>query len=169
MIVVMTRASCKSRIVDRTSGIKPMASGLLVSLAWTGVLLAQQASPPIAPQGAQAPADQKPPAQSVSSQSSPQSADSTTPHPSSEPSSTLPAIHVNGGPSADILKSARGAGFKIKVANDETRFCKSEAPVGSRFVSETCIDEDQLKLFLSRTQQQRDNLTHMLGAPGGSR
>lgn len=80
-------------------------------------------------------------------------------------SQSLPTIHVNGGPSADILRSARNAGFTLKIANGKTHFCKTEAPIGTRFTSEHCINEDQLTLFLSRAQDQRDQLTHLLGAP----
>ena len=80
-------------------------------------------------------------------------------------SQSLPTIHVNGGASADILRSARDAGFTVKIANGKTHFCKTEAPIGTRFSSEHCINEEQLTLYLSRTQDQRDQLTHILGAP----
>jgi hypothetical protein len=78
---------------------------------------------------------------------------------------SLTTIVVNGGPSADILRSARNAGFKIKIADGKTHFCKTEAPIGTRFVSESCMNEQQVTLFLSRAQGQRDTLTHILGAP----
>jgi hypothetical protein len=71
----------------------------------------------------------------------------------------------NIGPSADILRSARNAGFKIKKTNGTVGFCKSEAPVGTHFVSESCIGEQQLSLLLERAQGQRDGLQHMVGPP----
>ena len=80
-------------------------------------------------------------------------------------SSQLPTITVNGGPSADILRSARNAGFNIKIANGTTHFCKTQAPIGSRFVSESCMNEQQVTLWLSRAQDQREKLQNMLGAP----
>jgi hypothetical protein len=77
-------------------------------------------------------------------------------------------IVVNGGPSADILRSARDAGFKIKIADGTTHFCKTEAPVGTRFVTESCMNEQQVTLWLSRAQYQREKLQNLLGAPASS-
>jgi hypothetical protein len=88
--------------------------------------------------------------------------------PDASKTTALTTIVVNGGPSADILRSARNAGFKIKVVNGKTHFCKTEAPIGSRFVSESCMNEQQVTLFLSRAQDQRDTLTHILGAPASA-
>src|ERR1700685_2160535 len=75
---------------------------------------------------------------------------------------------VTGGPSADILRSARNAGFTVKIAGGTTHFCKSEAPIGTRLVSERCMNEEQLTLFLYRAQDQREKLSHLLGAPATS-
>jgi hypothetical protein len=80
-------------------------------------------------------------------------------------SASLTTITVNGGPSADILRSARNAGFTIKIANGTTHFCKTEAPIGTHFVSERCMSEEQVTLWLSRAQDQREKLGHLLGAP----
>jgi hypothetical protein len=80
----------------------------------------------------------------------------------------LPPVHVNGGPSDDILRSARDAGFKIKIANGTTHFCKTGAAVGTRFESETCMNEQQVSLWLIRAQAQKDKLTTLLGAPAMS-
>ena len=90
----------------------------------------------------------------------------TNSQPAAKPSITM--IVVNGGPSADILRSARNAGFTVKIAGGTTHFCKSEAPIGTRFVSEHCINEEQLTLFLYRAQDQREKLSHLLGAPATS-
>jgi hypothetical protein len=79
--------------------------------------------------------------------------------------SQLPTVTVNGGPSADILRSARNAGFNIKFAGGTTHFCRTQAPIGSRFVSESCMNEQQVTLWLSRAQDQREKLQNMLGAP----
>ena len=80
----------------------------------------------------------------------------------------LTTITVNGGPSADILRSARDAGFKIKIAGGTTHFCKTQAPIGTRFVSESCMNEQQVTLWLSRAQDQREKVQNMLGAPAKS-
>jgi hypothetical protein len=88
--------------------------------------------------------------------------------PEANKAASVTTIVVNGGPSSDILRSARNAGFKIKIANGKTHFCKTEAPIGSHFVSESCMNEQQVTLFLSRAQDQRDTLTHILGAPAAA-
>jgi hypothetical protein len=81
---------------------------------------------------------------------------------------SVTTIVVNGGPSADILRSARDAGFTIKIANGTTHFCKTEAPVGTRLVAERCMNEKQLTLFLDRAEDQREKLSHQLGAPASA-
>jgi hypothetical protein len=91
------------------------------------------------------------------------------PRPAENKPPSVTTIVVNGGPSADILRSARNAGFKIKIADGKTHFCKTQAPIGSHFVSESCMNEQQVTLFLSRAQGQRDTLTHILGAPASAR
>ena len=88
--------------------------------------------------------------------------------PATDKTAPVTTIVVNGGPSADILRSARYAGFTIKIANGTTHFCKTEAPVGTRLAAEHCMNEQQLTLFLSRAQDQRDTLTHILGAPAAA-
>lgn len=95
-------------------------------------------------------------------------ASASDPQPASS-SKPLTTIVVNVGPSADILRSARNAGFKIKIADGTTHFCKAEAPIGTRLVSEHCINEGQLSIWLHRAEEQRDEIQHMLGAPSFAR
>jgi hypothetical protein len=92
----------------------------------------------------------------------------SSPQKAASSSSQLVTITVNGGPSADILRSARDAGFKIKIADGTTHFCKTQAPIGSRFVTESCMNEQQVTLWLSRAQDQREKLQHILGAPANA-
>ncbi len=91
-----------------------------------------------------------------------------SPQKAASSSAQLATVVVNGGPSADILGSARDAGFKIKIANGTTHFCKTEAPIGTRFVSESCMSEEQVTLWLSRAQDQRNKKQFMLGVPAGA-
>jgi hypothetical protein len=88
--------------------------------------------------------------------------------PQANKSPSLTTIVVNGGPSADILRSARYAGFTIKIANGKTHFCKTEATVGTRLAAEHCMNEQQLTLFLERAEDQREKLSHILGAPASA-
>jgi hypothetical protein len=113
---------------------------------------------------AQAQAPAKPAAPSETPATTEPSATSS-PQKAAGSSSQLPTVTVNGGPSADILRSARNAGFNIKFAGGTTHFCRTQAPIGSRFVSESCMNEQQVTLWLSRAQDQREKLQNMLGAP----
>jgi len=63
--------------------------------------------------------------------------------------------------SAAVLKQAKLASYyPKKLRQGTTVFCKEEARLGSRFNSESCIDETQLEEFLIRAQDQRDKLTN---------
>jgi hypothetical protein len=141
---------------------------VLTSFALATLVRAQQAD---APNPAAQP-DSKPAAsQAAPVDTSTQSDHSSTTgaQPKEAPAATkqtqLPPVHVNGGPSDDILRSARDAGFKIKLANGTTHFCKTEAAVGSRFEKESCMNEQQVTLWLERAQAQKDKLMTLLGAP----
>jgi len=146
---------------------------ILTSFAVATVLQAQQADTP----GAAAQPEQSKPAANPAApaaDSPPSDHSSTaTPQPAQArpaiKTTQLPPIHVNGGPSDGILRSARDAGFTIKVANGRTHFCKTEAPLGTRFVSESCMDEPTVRLWLERAQQQRDTLMGLKGAPTSNR
>jgi hypothetical protein len=46
----------------------------------------------------------------------------------------------------------------MKVRNGTALFCREEAPLGTRFVRERCIDENQLVETLEAQQLQRDQL-----------
>jgi hypothetical protein len=85
--------------------------------------------------------------------------------PDANKTAPVTTIVVHGGPSADILRSARDAGFTIKIANGTTHFCKTEAAVGTRLPAEHCMNEQQLALFFERAEDQREKLSHQLGAP----
>jgi hypothetical protein len=103
----------------------------------------------------------------ISTQSDHSSTTGTQPKeaPAATKQTQLPPVHVNGGPSDDILRSARDAGFKIKLANGTTHFCKTGAAVGTRFETESCMDEPTVRLWLERAQAQKDKL---MGLKGGS-
>jgi hypothetical protein len=144
---------------------------ILTSFAAVNAAGAQQPSTDT-PAGAQSepPKAQSQPKQESTAPTAASSDQSTAtgPQPAASSAHSLATVVVNGGPSADILRSARNAGFKVKIANGTTRFCRTEAPVGTRFASESCISEEQFSLLLHRAQDQRDQLTHMLGAPANS-
>ena len=125
---------------------------------------APQAQPQAQPQTAETPKTQTslPSDQSAAPSAPPPKSDG---QPAANKAPSLATIVVNVGPSADILRSARNAGFTVKIAGGTTRFCKTEAPIGTRFVTEHCMNEQQVTLFLERAQDQREKLSHILGAP----
>jgi hypothetical protein len=152
-------------------------SALFFVLASFAVVCAVRAQEPAADAAARVQsAPQAPPQPQAPKPETPSSSDhSSTPDAppaatNSQPTATksVTTIVVNGGPSADILRSARNAGFTVKIAGGTTHFCKSEAPIGTRLVSERCLNEQQLTLFLERAQDQREKLSHLLGAPATS-
>ena len=166
--------SSESRVINMSHRSRSALFFILASFAIVVVLRAQepstsdptkvQSGPQAQPQAKQAPtAETVSPGDHPSTASPPMAESNSRPEGNKPPS--LTTIVVNGGPSADILRSARNAGFKIKIANGTTHFCKTEAPIGTHFVSESCMNEQQVTLWLSRAQLQRDTLTHILGAP----
>jgi hypothetical protein len=136
--------------------------------AVTGIQAQQADAPSAAVQPGQPKAEVT---QAAPADSPPQSDHSATPDPKSAETpaaskpAQLPPLHVNGGPSDDILRSARDAGFKIKLVNGTTHFCMTEVPVGTHFASESCLNEQQVTLYLIRVQTQKDKIKTMLGAP----
>jgi hypothetical protein len=70
-------------------------------------------------------------------------------------------------PSAEVLKEARREGFKPKKRDGVTKFCYTAAPLGTRFESETCVDEAHLKMAIEQREDTR-NLLRQQGACSGS-
>jgi hypothetical protein len=86
------------------------------------------------------------------------------PSASASPPPTALTPAVSAAPSPDVLKRARLAGYRTKKLREgSTVFCKQEAHVGSRFSTESCIDETQLEEFLLRAQAQRDSMKNHIG------
>jgi len=67
------------------------------------------------------------------------------------------------GPSAALIKQARSTGYKVKGTGAETRFCKKEARIGTNIVTENCMNENQFEAYLSRTEQERNDMMRMQG------
>ena len=96
------------------------------------------------------------------------SAETTPPAVSNLPNQLTVEVRASR-PSEKTLRQAREAGFKIKVVDGITHFCKTEAPVGTRFQSENCMNEEQVTMVLIQSKAQREQLQHMLGAPSSVR
>ena len=63
-------------------------------------------------------------------------------------------------PSEDTLKKAREAGYHTKVKRGIVYYCKSVVETGTRFTSESCVDENQLAQILIAEQAQRDQFSN---------
>lgn len=89
---------------------------------------------------------------------------------SSPPPSAVAAAPVVPAPSPDVLKRAKLAGYRVKKLRDgSTVFCKEESHVGTRFSTNSCIDENQLQEFLLRAQSQRDSMNNRVGTQSNTK
>jgi hypothetical protein len=70
-------------------------------------------------------------------------------------------------PPADVLKKARDAGYHTKVRHGVVYYCKVDADLGTRFLTEKCLDEDQLITTLLRLDAARDQLRNSPCAGSG--
>jgi len=84
--------------------------------------------------------------------------------------STVAAAPVVAAPSPDVLKRAKLAGYRVKKLRDgTTAFCKQESHVGTRFSTNSCIDENQLEELLLRAQSQRDSMNNRVGTQSNTK
>jgi hypothetical protein len=89
---------------------------------------------------------------------------------SSSTPSTVAAAPVVPAPSPDVLKRAKLAGYRVKKLRDgTTAFCKQESHVGTRFSTDSCIDENQLEELLLRAQSQRDSMNNRVGTQSNTK
>ncbi len=96
------------------------------------------------------------PAQQASNKAS---AVTTPPTTTAPTAAATPVAH-----STAVLKQAKLAGYHIKKLREGAIvFCRDQTHLGSRFSTETCIDEAQLEESLIRAQTQRDNLANRRG------
>ena len=63
-------------------------------------------------------------------------------------------------PAADTLKKAKEAGYHTRVKRGAVYFCKDVVETGTRFKTETCVDENQLAQTLIWEQAQRDQFSN---------
>jgi len=148
-----------------------LASLILIGsiVAITGPSLAQQQSSTAAPAAPTAAAS---PAAAAPGASAPEVAASTSTPVASTPAAKPPAasktVAAANMLSADILKRAKQAGYYTRVRSGQTFFCKKESQLGTRFVTEKCLDENQLAMVLERNQAQRDQLMNVTCGGGGA-
>jgi hypothetical protein len=66
-----------------------------------------------------------------------------------------------------VLKQARREGFRPKKRDGVTKFCYTDATLGTRFETEKCFDQQHMEALVHEREDQR-NLLHQPGACGGS-
>src|SRR5450755_2175407 len=82
----------------------------------------------------------------------------------SPPAATAPAAAPGTTARPATAAAATPAAPSAPVLRQGTAvFCKDETHLGSRFSTESCIDEMQLEEILIRVQTQRDNLANRRG------
>lgn len=65
------------------------------------------------------------------------------------------------GPSADVIKQARQAGYHMRTSRGNYYFCKEDADLGSRLATEKCIDSDTLAMTLERQRMDKEQIKTM--------
>jgi len=131
------------------------------------------AQPPVAP--AAPAATPAVPATSPAAPASPVAAPSATATPGANSDSAAPgskpassATDAAAEPSPEVLKMARHEGFKPKKGHDGvTKFCSTGAAIGTHFVSETCVDEGELRTLARQREDQRNLLRQPGACVGG--
>ena len=58
-------------------------------------------------------------------------------------------------------------GFKIKKRGDEVLYCQRDATVGTRFKTEKCYNEEQLRTYMMVTEAQRRDVDRIKTTCGG--
>jgi hypothetical protein len=74
------------------------------------------------------------------------------------------AAQKPAGPSPQLLRDARNAGFRPETIRGAQMFCRTEKELGSNFPVRTCYDEDQVKIKIEQYQAERNQLQQMHGS-----
>ena len=88
----------------------------------------------------------------------------TEPTPPTTLSATQPGAATKAGDLTAAEKKLISRGYTLEMHKDQKYFCRSEAPLGSRFEHKTCQTESQI---LATTQTSQDT-TKQLQSPTGS-
>jgi len=143
-----------------------------------------------APCGAQSPASDAPassaasPAKPASSAAAPSTPSSTATAPATPAApattaagtdSTATASKPAGSettastePSPEVLKAARREGFTPKKRDGVTKFCYTDATMGTRFQTEKCFDQQHMEMIVQQRQDMRNVLSQPVACTGAS-
>lgn len=71
-------------------------------------------------------------------------------------------------PSPEVLKEARREGLKPKKRDGVTRFCHTDATLGTHFESEKCYDQQHMEMLVQQRQDQRNQLGQPTACSGST-
>lgn len=113
--------------------------------------------------GASTPCLAQQPAQSASQTQAPAAtsapaAEAPATPPAAATSSAAASSEASSGPSPELLKKARLAGFKPETQHGATVYCSKEASLGTRFEKKTCYNESQIAQVIEQREQTRMDL-----------
>jgi hypothetical protein len=141
-----------------------LASLMLVAAAPCGAQSPASDAPATSATPAAKPASSAaPPSTTAPAAAAPAGTDSTAA--ASKPASA--ATDASSEPSPEVLKEARREGFKPKKRDGVTKYCYTDATLGTRFETEKCFDQQHMEALVHEREDQR-NLLHQPGACGGS-
>jgi hypothetical protein len=82
---------------------------------------------------------------------------------------TPPPAATTAAVDPKVLAKARALGFRPRVFNGQTKFCKDEPQLGSRFSTTTCVStEEQLDQLARSAEETRQRMLHGHGCAGSS-
>ncbi len=93
-------------------------------------------------------------------------ADSAPTATGSKPASS--AADASAEPSPEVLREARREGFTPKKRGGVTKYCSSDAEIGTHFVTEKCYSEQDMEREVHRRQDQRNLLHQQAGCSGSN-
>jgi hypothetical protein len=65
-----------------------------------------------------------------------------------------------------VLKEARREGFKPKKRDGVTKYCYTDATLGTRFETEKCYDQQHMEMLVQQRQDQRNQLSQPTACTG---
>ncbi len=71
-------------------------------------------------------------------------------------------------PPPEVLKQARREGLKPKKRDGVTKFCYTDATLGTRFETEKCYDQQHMEMLVQQRQDQRNQLSQPIACTGSS-
>jgi hypothetical protein len=87
--------------------------------------------------------------------------------PAAAPTSTAPTAAPALSSQEAAVKDALKNGYKVRVVNGNTQYCREETQIGSRLPQQTCLNPDQLYQAMKDRQASQDLWSHQTLCGGG--